>query len=195
MDNVFYHGTNYEIKKFSDEFAGKVGPDAEGPGIYFTNSKENAMMWGKLIYKVILNPRKTITNQKTSHAANKKDLKKLLDIKGEDYILMRTENVELDKIMAINEAIKYSETEDEVYHSIRQEQYSYAPQNFMRNMTKIGIDALILYKKGFEFNDVNKVFHCLVYNPEIINIVDVEKVNDLSEVKKVIKNTINKLFN
>jgi len=192
MNGVFYHGSNSKIEKFSDEFAGKIGvPDAEGPGIYFTNSKENAAMWGKLTYTVNLAPRKVITNMKSASKANRRDLKKFLDmISDEDYANNWSSDIETDKLMAINEAIKYSDTEDEVWHSLRVEQYNGAPQAFMRAMSKLGYDAMLLYKKGFEFNDVDKVYHCIVYNPENVEIISVEKNGNTEEARKIIKNII-----
>ena len=160
-----YHGSNHEITKFSDEFAG--GPksiDAEGPGIYLTNSRENAEMWGKYTYELILSPRKFITNQKPSSKANRIDMKKFLDMKGdEDYANNWSPDIETDKLMAINEAIKYNETEDEAWHSLRREQYNGVPQAFMRAMSKLGYDMMTL-KKDFDFGDVFEFREWLVKN-------------------------------
>lgn len=193
MDFKAYHGTNHRIKKFSDEFAGRVGAaDAEGPGIYTTNSKENAAMWGKNIYEITLSPRKVITNTKPANKANRQDLKKFLDmISDEDYANNWSPDIETDKLMAINEAIKYSTTEDEVWHSLRKEQYNGAPQAFMRAISKLGYDMMVLFKKGFKFSDVDKVYHYIVFNPEIITVNDVEIGDDkLSEIRKIIRKTI-----
>jgi hypothetical protein len=193
MNNVLYHGSNHKIDKFSDEFAGRIGaPDAEGPGIYLTNSKENAAMWGSIIYTVTLSPRNVITNLKPAVKANKSKLKELLDLQGEDYTLLRVDDVEKDKWLAINDAIKYSDTEDEVFHSIRQEQYVGVPRRFMRDMTKIGYDALKLYKEGFQFDDVDEVYHYVVYNPDVIEIIKKEDVSNLQEVKKIVREIIKK---
>ena len=194
MEQIFYHGSDHKIDKFSDEFAGKIDAvDAEGPGVYFTNSKENAAMWGKFTYTVSLNPRKVITNAKSANKANKADLKSLLDM-NEDYSLLRVEDIEEDKWLAIEAAIRYSRTEDEVYHSIRQEQYVGAHRRFMRDMSKLGYDANRLFKKGFKFNDVDKVYHCIVYNPEIVKIIGVERNDNLGEVRKVIREVMSKVL-
>jgi hypothetical protein len=198
MEGVFYHGSDSKIQKFSDEFAGKIGAiNAEGPGIYFTNSKKNAAMWGKLTYTVYLRPRKVISNTKTASQANRKDMKKFLDmINNEDYVNNRSPNIKTDKIMAINAAIDYSDTEYEAWHSLRAEQYNGAPQQFMRAMSKLGYDATLLYKKDFEFNDVDKVYHCIVYNPEIVEITNVERNNNVEEiVRKSVKKIINEIVN
>lgn len=199
MQGIFYHGSNYEINKFSDEFTGRIGaPDADGPGIYFTNSKENAAMWGKFTYEVKINLRDFITNKKKSTQADRIKLKEFLDNKGEEYIDNRSSDIEKDKIMAINDAINYSETEDDVWHSLRNEQYNYAPQGFMRAMSKIGIDGLVLYKKGFHFDDVKKAYHCIVYNPESIEILNVAnnqiEENTKKKIKKLIRETLNNVL-
>jgi len=190
-----YHGSDHEITKFSDEFvSGPNAKDAEGPGIYITNSKDNAAMWGKYTYELILSPRKFITNQKPSSKANRIDMKKFLDMKGdEDYANNWNPDIETDKLMAINEAIKYNSTEDEAWHSLRREQYNGVPQAFMRAMSKLGYDMMTL-KKDFDFKDVDTTYHYIVYNPEIIEIVGVER-NSIEEnakkaVRKVIKEVI-----
>jgi hypothetical protein len=194
MDNVFYHGSNYEISKFSDDFIGIDGAIlAEGPGIYFTNSKENAEMWGKYTHTVILRPRKVITNLKPANRVNRADLKKFLDM-SLDYIVNRVDNVEKDKMLAIEDAIKYSRTEDEVFHSLRQEQYVGAHKRFMKDMSSLGYDAAKLYKKGFKFNDVDKVYHYVVYNPEIVEIVKVERNKNVEEVRKLVKKIIKERY-
>jgi len=190
-----YHGSNHEITKFSDEFAG--GPksiDAEGPGIYLTNSRENAEMWGKYTYELILSPRKFITNQKPSSKANRIDMKKFLDMKGdEDYANNWSPDIETDKLMAINEAIKYNETEDEAWHSLRREQYNGVPQAFMRAMSKLGYDMMTL-KKDFDFGDVDATYHYIVYNPEIIEIVGAERNSIEENAKKAVRKLIREVI-
>lgn len=195
MEGIFYHGSDSKIDKFLNDFKGKIGAiDAEGPGTYFTNSKENAAMWGKLTYTVKLSPRKVITNQKPASKSNRKDLKKFLDmISDEDYANNWSQDIEIDKLMAINEAIKYSKTEDEVWHSLRVEQYNGAPQAFMNAMSNLGYDALLLYKKGFKFGDVDKVYHCVVYNKDIVDIINVERNDNIEEVRKFIKKCISNI--
>ena len=195
MESIFYHGSDSKIEKFLNDFAGKVGAiDAEGPGTYFTNSKENAAMWGKLTYTVTLNPRKVITNTKPANKANRRDLKKFLDmVNDDDYANNWSSDIETDKLMSINEAIKYSDTEDEVWHTLRNEQYNGIPQTFMSAISKLGYDALLLYKEGFEFSDVDKVYHCIVYNKDIIDIVKVERNDNVDEIRKIVKETIKKI--
>lgn len=195
MDNIFYHGSDSKIEKFLNDFPEKLGAiNAEGPGTYFTNSKENAAMWGKLTYTVTLKPRKVITNTKQASKANRRDLKKFLDmIDDEDYANNWSPDIETDKLMAINEAIKSSNTEDEVWHSLRSEQYNGNPQGFMSAISKLGYDALLLYKEGFEFSDVDKVYHCIVYNKDIIDIVKVERNDNVDEIRKIVKEAIKKI--
>jgi len=197
MEGFFYHGSNSKIEKFLNDFHGKVGAiDAEGPGTYFTNSKENAAMWGKLTYTVSLNPRKVITNTKPANKANRKDLKAFLDmIDDEDYANNWSQSIETDKLTAINEAIKSSDTEYEVWHSLRNEQYNGNPLGFMKAMSKLGYDAQLLYKEGFEFSDVSKVYHCVVYNKDIVKIIKVERNSNIDEIKKIIKKAVNKILN
>jgi len=177
-----YHGSDYKINKFSDEFAGAMeADDAEGPGIYFTNSRENSEMWGKFSHEVILNPRRVITNERKATEVNKEELKAFLDM-SEEYVVNRSEDEESDKWMAIEDAIQYNKTEDEVWHTLRYEQYGNSPQLFMRAMTKLGIDAMVIHKNDFDFNDVNEVYHYIVYNPNIVDVVNINSVS-INEIK------------
>lgn len=135
---------------------------------------------------------------KSAKRVNKAELKKFLDmIDDEDYANNWDENIERDKIMAINEAIESNKTEDDVFHSLRRQQFNYAPQSFMRTMTKLGYDMMTLYKKDFHFNDVDKTYHYIVYNPEIIEVVGVERnsieENSKKAIRKIIKEVLSEL--
>jgi hypothetical protein len=52
-----FHGSKNKIEKFTDEFVGRrEATDQEGPGIYFTTSREDAMAYGNYLYKPTENP-------------------------------------------------------------------------------------------------------------------------------------------
>jgi len=181
MEFKAYHGSDHKIKKFSDEFTGREGTEsAEGVGIYTTNSKENAKMWGNYIYSLVLKPRKVITNMRLASEIDKEEMKRFLDlIDDENYTINRAEDIESDKWASIEDAINYSETEDEAWYSLAYEQFTNSHQELLRAMTKMGYD-MVLLKKGeeFKFDDADKVFHYIIYNPDIIEIVGVEKKKD-----------------
>ena len=173
-----YHGSNTRITQFKDEFAGAIeAADADGPGIYFTNSYMNGIMWGKYIHKVILRPRKVISNETLASDVNREDLMVLLNA-VEDYTQNWSEDLETDKEMAIDAAIEYSDTADEVFHSIRSEQFVGRPQTFMRTLTKLGYDMLYLKKTELTgITDVDVTYHYVVYNPAIIEVRGIKEIS------------------
>jgi len=190
MNFQAFHGSDKEIKKFTDIFAGgEKSSDAEGPGIYFTNSHDNSEMWGKYTHEVILSPRKVITNQKPASEVNRQDLKMFLD-QVEDYATNRAMDEEEDKWMAIEEVVKYNNTEDEVWHSLRNENFNQQPQEFMRAMAAVGYDAMVI-RKGpeFDFEDVDKTYHYIVYNPDIVEVVSIKR-NSVEEVRKFVRKVL-----
>lgn len=172
---IAYHGSDIEIDKFTNKFVSNDNVNASGPGIYFTNSIQDAMQWGKYIHKVILRPRNIVTNEVPAEKVNRKALMTLLN-NVEDYSLNWAEDLESDKKIAIQSAIKYSDTEDEVFDNLRNEQFNYNLQGFMNAMSKIGYDMLKLKKDFTELRDVKIPYHYIVYNPSIITIIDINKV-------------------
>ena len=188
MEFKAYHGSDHQINKFSDEFAGGEGTEsAEGAGIYFSNSKENAKMWGKYIYTVVLRPRKVLSNTKPASEVDENELKAFLDtIEDEDYISNRHQDIESDKWASIQDALAYNDTEDEVWHTLAGEHFT-SSQELVRALSSFGYDMQLLHKKDFKFNDVNEVYHYVILNPKIVKIVGVvKKVGDTSDYEDVI---------
>lgn len=174
---IAYHGSNHEINRFTNNFISDENINASGPGIYTTNSIQDAMQWGDNIHKLILRPRKFISNEVPAEKVDRNMLMVFLN-NVEDYSINRDPDIEIDKKMTIAEAIKYSKTEDEVFDSLRNEQYNYDLQGFMEAMIKIGYDMLKLKKDFTELTDVEVPYHYIVYNPDIISITGVKKISE-----------------
>lgn len=61
-EQFFYHGSNYNFTKFSNNFVGK-GNDQFGPGIYFSSLLKEALQYsgeGGYVYKCRLNTTKQL---------------------------------------------------------------------------------------------------------------------------------------
>lgn len=187
MEGIFYHGSKHKVDKLSDEYVGgEKATDQEGPGIYFTTSKENASMYGKYIYTVELNPKK-ILGKKKSTSVSKFDLIKLIKMK-EDWEMNAqdwSENPEVGARKAAEAAIEYNDTDKDVFLQIWIDFYRYNGREYVRNMAKLGYDGVFIPKE-------DGINHVVVYNPSIINIVDVE-VSEIEEIRKIVKETINKV--
>lgn len=169
---VAYHGTKNKIDTFSDEFVGgKEATDQEGPGIYFTTKAEEALRYATpngFVYKVELTPRKTLSDKMgfdfdyltgpitklIKMLPNWKAIANSYDEGLEEFVYMMTSMGQSEKEVFIN-----------LY-------YQYFRENailFVRGMVKLGYDALYLPSK-------DGGAHIAVYNPNIINVVDVKQL-------------------
>jgi len=189
MDIIFYHGSNHKVDKLSDEYIGREKAiDQEGPGIYFTTSKEDAEMYGKYIYTVKLNPKK-ILGKKKSTSVSKFDLIKLIKMK-EDWKMNAqdwSENPEVGVRKAAESSIEYNDTDKDVFLQVWIDFYRYSGREYVKNMAKLGYDGIFVPKE-------NGINHFVVYNPLIINIVNVED-REIEEIRRIIKETINEMVN
>ncbi len=160
-----YHGSPKKILKFVDEFVGgEEAADQEGPGIYFTSSFDNAGHYGEYVHTVTLTPRKLLTTTPSSNKLASLINKMVLmasdwEMHAQDY----DENPRIGLRNFIESTIDYNDTEKDVAQQIWYDFYRYDPVNFVRNMTKMGIDGIMVPKD-------NGIVHYIIYNPEIINI-------------------------
>ncbi len=170
---IMYHGTDHDITNFTDEFVGgKEANDQEGPGIYFTNSIEEAATYGKNIYKVIIKPRKLtdIANKSVVSTANITKLIRMspsIDVNNEDSLSNWDINPNVAVRKAVASLIEYAENEKDLFQQIWIDFYRNYPRDFVKNMVKLGFDGQLIK---------NKNIHIILYNP--ITITSVEKLND-----------------
>jgi len=165
---VMYHGSNHAFNKFTDEFVGSENAnDQEGAGIYFTTSEEEAHRYGKYIYKVQLKPRK-LTNVANKRVVSVTDMTKLIRMSPtwKDDVLNWDENVMRGLATAIKSIIDYSDNEKDLFQQIEHDFFRYQPRLYVQGMTKLGFDGQIIDK------DYQGIVHIIVYNPEIITILE-----------------------
>jgi hypothetical protein len=171
-----YHGSNHLINKFSDEFVGaEEATDQQGPGIYFTTSKDDAQGYGEYLYAVKLNGKKFLDDKSSSDKTNKSHLLKMIKMsenwkeKAQNYDY----NPEVGARIAINGAIEYNDTEKDAFLQIWIDFYRYETIDFVRNMVKLGYDGLIVDAYGGYSDDDKK--HIIVYNTNIIENLETTK--------------------
>lgn len=173
---ILYHGTESDIEKFSDEFVGaQEANDAEGPGIYMTTSRKYSMAWGHNIYKVEVSGNFVSRNAPKS-VVDKNELIKL--IKMQNDWEMDAQDWDQDPEMGVNKAvesaIQYNDDEGEIFQQIWYDFYRYIPKEYVRNMTKLGYDGLVLDAPPDYVGEKT----VLIYNPEIIKFISKERWDD-----------------
>ncbi len=185
-----YHGSNSDLTNFSTEFMGFGSkPASDGPGLYFTNSIENGKMWGDKLYCVDFVNANFISSDTLPEDIDRSLIRRILDnIPDEDHNYNYSEDLETDKELFIDNAIQFSNGADEVLLSIYYDYFNGIPQVFMEKMVEVGIDGIAV-SKNFDFPDVNKTIHYVVYNTSMIKITNV--INILAET---IRKTLRKLL-
>lgn len=176
---IVYHGSPTEIQTFTDEFVGgEEATDQEGPGIYFTTNHKEAIGYaeGGYVYTVRLTPRRLFDESKASNI-KRALIDKLVFLSsdwestGSDW----SENPRVGIKMLIDSAYEYNDTEKDLIQQIWIEAYRYDGVNFVRNCAKLGIDGLIVNREAGIMFDRNNDKHIIVYNPNIIEVKNVEK--------------------
>lgn len=161
-----YHGSPNKIVNFTDEFVGgKEANDQEGPGIYFTSSKENAAHYGEFVYTVTLTPR-LLLDKSTNVKKLKPTLTKLVKM-ATDWE-MHAQNYNEHPVRGLNQfvedAINYNDTEKDAIQQVWIEFYRQQGVQFVRNCVKLGIDGIAVPK------DFDGITHYIIYNPAIIKV-------------------------
>jgi hypothetical protein len=158
-----YHGSKTEFSNFTDEFVGgKEANDKNGPGVYFTNVKEEAEKYGEFVYSTILTPRLLLDEKppkKNLIPMFTKLIKMVPD--WEMYAQDYDENPVRGLQIFFESIFRYEDSEKDALLELWNIFYKYAPVNFVRNCVSVGIDGIISNNDGFST-------HYIIYNPNII---------------------------
>jgi len=167
---VAYHGSPNEIKRFTDDFVGgKDANDAQGAGIYFATNPEDAAHYGEHIHKVIikgnfLDRNAPIENVDINELVSLIKMKDEWEMDAQDY----SEDPDDGAYEAASMAIQYNGDEAEAFQQIEADFYRYESVNYVRNMTKLGYDGIIVDAPSDFVGDK----HIIVFNPSVITFID-----------------------
>lgn len=165
---TLFHGSPTQINSFSDDFVGgKEAVDQEGPGIYFTTSKEDVMMYGGNLYTVNVNPNTLYDEVPINANKLRPVLAKLTKMAPDwkDNAQNFDENPARGLQVFVDSSLKYNSNEKDALLQVWYDFYRYNPIDFVRNCVKMGIDGIIVNR-----NDGIK--HVIIYNPSIIKIAN-----------------------
>ena len=164
-----YHGSDTKISSFVDDFVGgKNATDQEGPGIYFTTSKENAQRYGENIYVATLMPRKLLSEKPSG--GSYAELLKLAKMapEWEDTAQNWDENPSVGIVKAVKDAIQYNENEKDRFLQIWIDFYRNNPRDYVKNCVKLGYDGIVVDRESMYIDEPIK--HYIVYNASIIQV-------------------------
>lgn len=176
---IVYHGSNYDIQQFSNEFVGgEQAVDHMGPGIYTSDNKmEDAARYGKYTYTLSLHPNKLLSD-KTKRGITKQDVIKLIKMKPDWQLNAQdwNENVYRGLMESVNTIMEQDSAKD-IITQVYIDYYFHQPKLFVQNATKIGVDGIIhtnIWGGGGQST------HYIIYNPNIITIEKKELTENLS---------------
>lgn len=176
-----YHGTDYNIDKFSDSFvSGDKNIQHHGAGIYFATNYENARMFGKNVYHVEL-VGNFISDTTPVEDADSEKLIQLMKLRDEDEWELHAQDYHPDPetglMVALEDALD-QENEAAAYMRIQNGWYPYDALDYIRAMTKIGIDGVIVTPPSDWADKGEK--HIIIFNPNAINLLE-KMPDDVSE--------------
>lgn len=191
-----YHGSDNKIDKFTDEYAGKEeATDQEGPGIYFTTKFEDARGYGEYVHIVRLSPRKLL--DESDHNDIPRDQIVNLIKNSSDWETQAqnwSEDPESGVEIAVDSIFEYAENEKDLFQQIWYDFFRNDPLTYVREMVRLGYDGQIIDKS-------NDVKHLIIYNPNIIEIRDIEHnvvenitVNEIDKSPRQYKNISGKIL-
>lgn len=140
---------------------------ANTPGLYFTNSKENALHYGKYLTEVEI-----------KNGANILDTKSLIDKLTIEKIIMNNPDInnvalnwdENEKIgikMIINSIVLETDPIERL-KAIWAEAFPNSNSEFVNAMVNCGFDGVRVYKEGYE--------HYVIYNKNCLNLIKQEQI-------------------
>jgi len=167
---IAYHGSPGEINRFVDDFVGGENvADQQGAGIYFASNPEDANHYGDHIYKVrikgkFLDRNAPIENVDVEELVRLIKMKDDWEMNAQDY----SEDPESGAYEAAYMAIQYNGDEAEAFQQIEADFYRYDSVEYVRNMTKLGYDGIIVDAPS----DVPGDKHIIVFNPAAITLIE-----------------------
>ena len=165
---MYYHASDVEFQKFDTDHVGTgTGYDEEGPGIYLTNSIDDVRRYGKY-NKSHMMPDKKRFGYDT--------VERLIRISPErdDALTNWDENPARAMNAAVNSILdSYGPNEyREAMEAIWADFYRNSSKAFLSKMRVMGWDGFILPKSG-------GVKHFVCFNPDILQIIKMEKRSSL----------------
>jgi len=167
-----YHGTPNKITNFSDEFVGGADAnDQEGPGIYFTTKREEAIKYaGKsgFIYDVNLKTNNLLSDEKTHDLDYLTEpITKLIKMSPNWKQVAKSFDEGLDDMIA--KYVHRTESEKEAFVGLYSDVYKGNAVAYVRNMSKLGYDGVYLPAS-------DGGAHIVIYNPSLITVAGVKQV-------------------
>lgn len=167
---TMYHGSDTRIQKFSLDYTDKdfytSNSDAYGPGIYVSESKDVAIMYGKYLYTLQVG-KGTFWGNTKAHRGEWESVGKKIIKKADDWE-MEAQNWDMNPVIGLNKCVaanaKYSNSDADFILSMWLEFFKHTNKLFCESANKLGVN-------GMYFKD-QKI--TTIFDPSLITIIGVE---------------------
>lgn len=171
MRITVYHGSNYKFDQFSFINMGKSsGTTGAGFGLYFSQSKADALTYGKYIYECNLQLQNNLSN--TDVTLNKKTLTLILDKlfdRGKNYY----QNFDNNKNQTITNLLEYNLSDTEIIGDIVNAQGGL--KDIMEILTQLGYTHTLDNETPEDKTNI----HYIVYDLNAIEIINRKTLNEI----------------
>lgn len=176
-DITWYHGRGRKIDGFADsiEHITKEATNEQGPGIYLTSGPDDARKYGKFIHQVEFRPSGEILRKGDKIKPNDKAkaerlIKNFADnwkLEAQNY----SPNIENGIKTYLRGNVDSAEDRVDFWLDVWYSFFRYDPKSFVKGMSSIGIDGMILPSYGGHGDFV----HAVVYNADALSVVSVSQ--------------------
>ena len=164
-----FHGSDVRINKFEDSFlSGETVTQHHGAGVYFTTSYDNAEMFGKNVHSVHISGN-FIDKETPSNLVDIDELITLMKMSSDEWEMEAynySEDADVGIMIAAQDAIDYGDNEADVFLRVQSSWYQHTPLDYVRNMTKLGYDGMIVDAPSDFVGDK----HIILFNPNAVTI-------------------------
>jgi len=151
---------DYGVRELGKQLGSSL---AEGPGIYFSTNKDNALSYGENITKIDLNNANILS--KKSKRLTTKQIENIL--KGINRETLEgasqnwNENFNIGKKILINQIANHDNPVDQLIDIWAEVYYRQNPNDFINLMARNGIDGIVIDRAG-------DTKHYIIYNRSIL---------------------------
>ena len=181
-----YHGSNVKHNSLvTDYVGGENANDEQGPGLYFTTDKADAMKYGAYLYTVNLTLKNIISDRKRVSKTDLNLAAKLIKSKDEETWQSIAQNWHMNPIIGLKKAIRDSadvDSQKDFFLNVWYDWFLYDAKSFVDGMVNLGFDGLEIsepYKSSW--GAASNFKHYIVYNPKCIIIQSIDTVDMMNE--------------
>ena len=178
-DQRWYNGAQLKINQYNLDHINKDNKDEEGPGIYLTTDKDDAQKYGSYINIItldkeanLIDPEEREITEEEMEQASRLIKENVDDWEGKAQNW--SEDPESGLYGFLSDAMQKASNPIDFWQTVWYDFFRHNPKRYMNGMVNIGYDGFIV--KAYHGHGHGESDHAIIYNPDIIEIINQEKV-------------------